>query len=67
VPFGDPGAPVYGANAPMAREVATWDLDEADATPEVALNQAIWKSVKGRHARMPRPRHEHIIGSTPQR
>jgi YVTN family beta-propeller protein len=65
IPFGAPGAPVNGANAPMAREVATWDLQEADATPEVALNQSIWKSVKGRHSRMPRPRHEHIIGSTP--
>jgi hypothetical protein len=65
VPFGAPGAPINGANAPMAREVATWDLENADATPEVALNQSIWKSVKGRHSRMPRPRHEHIIGSTP--
>jgi YVTN family beta-propeller protein len=65
VPFGAPGAPINGANAPMAAEAATWDLEAADATPEVALNQSIWKSIKGRHSRMPRPRHEHIIGSTP--
>ena len=65
VPFGAPGAPINGANAPMAAQAATWDLEEADATPEVALNQSIWKSVKGRHSRMPAPRHDHIIGSAP--
>ena len=49
----------------MAAESATWDFSREDATPEVALNEAIWKSVKGRDSRMPRPRHEHIIGSRP--
>ena len=36
-----------------------------DATPEVALNEAIWKSIKGRDSRMPRPKHTKIIGSRP--
>jgi hypothetical protein len=49
----------------MAKAAATWDLEDADAAPEIALNQAIWKSVKGRSPRMPRPRHDYIIGSTP--
>jgi YVTN family beta-propeller protein len=65
VPFGDPGAPINPANAPMARAAAKWDLKDADAAPEIALNESIWKSVKGRHAEMPRPRHERIIGSRP--
>jgi len=65
VPFGDPGAPINGANAPMARSAAKWDLTDADAAPEIALNESIWKSVKGRHAKMPRPRHTHIVGSRP--
>lgn len=65
VPFGDPGYPTNGSGAPMAAQAARWNLSEADATPEIALNESIWKSVKGRHARMPRPRHEHIIGSVP--
>jgi YVTN family beta-propeller protein len=64
-PFGEPGAPVNGVAAPMAAAAAKWDLDDADAAPEVALNESIWKSVKGRNAKMPRPRHDYIIGSTP--
>lgn len=65
VPFGDPGYPTNPASAPMAAAAARWDLDDADAAPEIALNESIWKSVKGRHAKMPRPRHVHIIGSQP--
>jgi YVTN family beta-propeller protein len=65
VPFGDPGYPTNGASAPMAAQAARWDLSHADATPEIALNESIWKSVKGRGSRMPRPRHQHIIGSVP--
>jgi hypothetical protein len=64
-PFGEPGAPVNGASAPMAAASATWDFSRQDATPEIALNEAIWKSVRGRDSKMPRPRHEHIIGSRP--
>jgi YVTN family beta-propeller protein len=63
VPFGDPGFPVNGASAPMAAAAATWNLKDADAAPEIALNQSIWKSVRGRHSRMPKPRHRRIIGS----
>jgi YVTN family beta-propeller protein len=64
-PFGDPAAPTNPASAPMARESASWDLSREDAAPEIALNRAIWKSVRGRHSRMPRPRHQHIIGVRP--
>jgi YVTN family beta-propeller protein len=65
IPFGEPGAPVNGAAAPLAAESATWDFSREDAAPEVALNEAIWKSVKGKASKMPAPKHEHIIGSTP--
>jgi YVTN family beta-propeller protein len=65
VPFGAPGFPVNPSSAPMAAASARWNLKEADATPEIALNRAIWKSIKGRRARMPAPRHVHIIGSRP--
>jgi YVTN family beta-propeller protein len=65
VPFGDPGYPVNGAAAPMASQAARWNLADADATPEIALNESVWKSVKGRTSRMPRPRHDHIVGSVP--
>jgi YVTN family beta-propeller protein len=65
VPFGDPGFPVNGASAPMAAAAATWDLKDADAAPEIALNQSIWKSVHGRRSKMPKPRHRRIIGSQP--
>jgi YVTN family beta-propeller protein len=65
VPFGDPGYPTNGPTAPLAAQAARWDLSKADATPEIALNESIWKSVRGRQASMPRPRHEHIIGSVP--
>jgi hypothetical protein len=65
IPYGEPGYPRNPAGAPMAAQAARWDLDDADAAPEIALNESIWKSVKGRRARMPRPRHAHIIGSMP--
>jgi hypothetical protein len=65
IAFGEPGYPVNGPAAPLAAESATWDFSREDATPELALNRAIWKSVKGRESRMPRPKHQHIIGSVP--
>jgi len=65
VPFGVPGAPVNATTAPMARAAASWDFSQGDAQPEVALNRSIWKSVRGRGSAMPPPRHERIIGSTP--
>jgi len=64
-PFGDPGAPTNPEAAPMANQSASWDLTREDAAPEIALNQAIWQSVRGRQSRMPHPRHEHIIGIRP--
>ncbi|MEA2222983.1 MAG: hypothetical protein QOH83_1359, partial [Solirubrobacteraceae bacterium] len=65
IPYGDPGYPKNPAWAPMAAQAARWDLKDADAAPEIALNESIWKSIKGRHAKMPRPKHTHIIGSMP--
>jgi len=65
VPFGEPGAPVNPPTAPMAAQSASWGFEDEDAQPEIALNRAIWKSVKGRASRMPAPRHDHIIGSRP--
>jgi YVTN family beta-propeller protein len=65
VPFGEPHAPLNGAGAPLSGASARWDFTREDATPEIALNRAIWKSVKGARSRMPQPRHEHIIGSRP--
>jgi len=63
VPFGDAGAPVNGPEAPMAVASAGWDFSREDAAPEVALNRAIWKSVKGAGSRMPLPQHHRIVGS----
>jgi hypothetical protein len=49
----------------MAAQAASWDFTKQDATPEIALNRAIWKSVKGAASQMPAPRHQKIIGSVP--
>jgi YVTN family beta-propeller protein len=62
-PFGEPGAPTNPPTAPMAAASARWNFAREDATPEVGLNRAIWKSIKGRHSNMPAPRHTLIIGS----
>jgi hypothetical protein len=64
-PFGAAGAPLNGPQAPLGRESSKWDFTEPDATPQVPLNEAIWKSIKGAGSRMPRPRHDQIIGSRP--
>ena len=65
-PFGAPsGVPVNGQAAPMAAQAAKWDFSTEDATPEIGLNRAIWKSIKGRDSVMPAPKHEKIIGSRP--
>jgi YVTN family beta-propeller protein len=64
-PFGAPGAPVNPGNAPLAAASARWNFAVEDATPEIALNEAIWKSVRGRRSAMPDPRHDYIIGSQP--
>jgi len=64
-PFGEPGAPTNTPAAPMAAAAARWKFDREDQAPEVALNQSIWKSIRGAGASMPNPRHERIIGSRP--
>ena len=64
-PYDEPGYATNPASAPLAAQSARWNFKREDATPEVALNTAIWKSIRGRHSRMPAPRHERIIGSVP--
>jgi YVTN family beta-propeller protein len=64
-PFGAPGAQLNGPAAPMAARSASWNFEIEDATPEIPLNQAIWKSVHGRDTRAPAPRHDYIVGSLP--
>ena len=49
----------------MATASRRWNFDVEDATPEIPLNEAIWRSVKGRRSDMPDPRHDYIIGSQP--
>jgi YVTN family beta-propeller protein len=61
-PFGAGGFAVNSASAPMARASSTWDFRDAERAPDVALNQAIWKSVKGARSKMPAPRHT-LVGS----
>jgi hypothetical protein len=46
---------VNSATAAMARVARQFDVTGADKVPEAQLNASIWKSVKGRHSRMPRP------------
>ena len=41
----------------MARASARMDFTGADEAPEGALNEAIWKNVRGAQSAMPRPRH----------
>jgi YVTN family beta-propeller protein len=65
IPYGAEGAPVNSDNAPLATASSRWNFAVEDATPEIALNQAIWRSVKGRRSTMPAPRHDYIIGSQP--
>jgi YVTN family beta-propeller protein len=48
---------VNAATAPMASVARRFDLTRADKAPADQLNASIWKSVKGRHSRMPRPVH----------
>jgi hypothetical protein len=50
--------PFYEMNsdgAPMQEAANTWDFSKEDAAPELALNEAVWKSVRGRDAEMPAP------------
>ena len=50
--------PFYEMNpdgAPMQAESNGWDFSKEDAAPDIALNEAIWKSVRGADAEMPAP------------
>ena len=50
--------PLYEMNAdgaPMQALAGTWDFSREDAAPDIALNEAIWKSVKGDAIPMPPP------------
>ncbi|MGZ4489891.1 MAG: alkaline phosphatase family protein [Nocardioidaceae bacterium] len=60
----DAGDATNGKNAPMARQSAAQRLDKEDQINERSFNEAIWKSVKGRDATMPAPRHS-LWGSVP--
>jgi hypothetical protein len=42
--------------SPMAAESEAMDFSTADSAPERALNEAIWKSVRGADSQMPEPR-----------
>ena len=45
------------ATAPLASASRKMDFSHEDRAPQATLNEAIWRSVKGRHSRMPAPRH----------
>ncbi len=48
--------PLYEENpvgAPMQALSGTWDFSREDAAPDVPLNEAIWKSVRGAESPMP--------------
>src|SRR5512140_801698 len=50
--------PFYEMNpdgAPMQALAGTWDFTVEDAAPDLALNEAIWKSVRGADSEMPAP------------
>jgi hypothetical protein len=47
----------------MSRTASTWNLRDADAAPDIGLNQSIWKAIRGPNAHMPAPRHDSIAGS----
>ncbi len=50
--------PFYEMNpdgAPMQEASNGWDFSKEDAAPDLALNEAVWKSVRGRDAEMPAP------------
>jgi DNA-binding beta-propeller fold protein YncE len=54
----DTKIPFYEMNrdgAPMQALADTWDFSKEDAAPDIPLNEAIWKSVKGTDSDMPAP------------
>jgi YVTN family beta-propeller protein len=61
VPFGAPGFPTNGADAPLARASDQQDFSVPDRVDEAILNAATWKSVKGARSKMPAPRHSLVM------
>ena len=62
--------PFYEMNpegAPMQTEANGWDFSKEDAAPDLALNEAIWKSVRGPDARMPAPVNASFVRIPPKR
>jgi hypothetical protein len=53
------------ASAPGAAASARMDFDEADLTPELELNEILWKSVHGARAVMPPPVHAAFVRARP--
>ncbi len=50
--------PFYEMNpdgAPMQEASNGWDFSKEDAAPDLALGEAVWKSVRGKDAEMPAP------------
>ena len=45
-----------------AEESLAMDFSREDATPELLLNEIIWKSVRGENSEMPRPVHQRSTG-----
>jgi YVTN family beta-propeller protein len=44
-----------GPNAPLASQSASWDFSKPDTQPMRLANEAVWKSVRGDHSRIPAP------------
>jgi hypothetical protein len=65
VPFGDPGAPINGANAPLAAASQGMNFAKPDAAPEDLLSLATWRSIKGANSTMPAPRHSLVVPPSP--
>jgi hypothetical protein len=53
------------ASAPGAAASARMDFDDADLTPELELNEILWKSVHGALAVMPPPVHAAFVRARP--
>ena len=60
--------PFYEMNpdgAPLQALAGTWDFTKEDAAPDLALNEAIWKSVRGADAEMPAPVNAAFVRARP--
>jgi hypothetical protein len=53
------------ADAPGAADSAAANLSDADLAPDVAFNEILWKSVRGRDSRMPPPVHAAWVRPAP--